>query len=256
MVEPDGETRRRFARALSFGSVAEQYERYRPGYSADLLDTVLGYAARPVLSALEVGAGTGKATRLFAGHGVRITALEPDADMLEVLKQTTAGMPVTAVECSLENYRSDDVVDLVFAASAWHWTDPATRTARAVQLLAPGGVIALFGSSVDAADPDLCASIEAIEHEVLSKDDGNRPGHSWGLDDLSSAPGPNDAVQLQLRGAVSVNREEFVGRLSTVSAYLMLSPARRAVALGRIRAVLPATVEVDTTLQLSMARRT
>jgi hypothetical protein len=48
-------------RALSFGAVAEAYERFRPGYPAELFDLVITYAGRPVLTALEIGAGTGKA---------------------------------------------------------------------------------------------------------------------------------------------------------------------------------------------------
>ena len=64
------------ARALSFGAVAEAYERFRPGYPVELLELVMAYAGGPIRTALEIGAGTGKATRLFAqgrdrGHGDR-----------------------------------------------------------------------------------------------------------------------------------------------------------------------------------------
>ncbi len=64
-------------RALSFGSVATAYERYRPGYPVELVDEVLNYAGRPVRTALEIGAGTGKATRVFAERGLAVTATEP-----------------------------------------------------------------------------------------------------------------------------------------------------------------------------------
>ncbi|GAB2920003.1 hypothetical protein [Streptomyces sp. NPDC059173] len=52
-------------RAVSFGAIAEAYERFRPGYPPVLLDRVMAYAGHPVRTALEIGAGTGKATRLF-----------------------------------------------------------------------------------------------------------------------------------------------------------------------------------------------
>jgi trans-aconitate methyltransferase len=74
-------------RALSFGSAASAYERFRPGYPDELVDLVLEYAGRPVRSALEIGAGTGKATRLFASRGIAVTATEPDPAMLEELRQ-------------------------------------------------------------------------------------------------------------------------------------------------------------------------
>jgi trans-aconitate methyltransferase len=74
-------------RARSFGVVAEAYERFRPGYPVELVDTVMTYADRPVRTALEIGAGTGKATRLFAQQGVTVTATEPDGAMLAELRQ-------------------------------------------------------------------------------------------------------------------------------------------------------------------------
>jgi SAM-dependent methyltransferase len=255
MVASAGDGVSSVARALSFGSVAEQYERYRPGYSEDLVDVVFQYAARPVCSAVEVGAGTGKATRLFAGRGVEVTALEPDAAMADVLRQTTAGLPVVPVETTFENYRSARRVDLVFAAAAWHWTDPTTRMARAVDLLSPGGVLALFGSSVEPADPDLCAAVEQIESEVLPDDSNSGEMHPWSLQDLMATERLTECTQLDLPRVVTRSAEESVGRLATVSAYLMLSPAARAEALCRIQSVLPVQVEVDATIALSLARR-
>jgi hypothetical protein len=61
-------------RALSFGVMAEAYERFRPGYPVELFDMVMMHAGQPVRTALEIGAGTGRATRLFAQRGVTVTA--------------------------------------------------------------------------------------------------------------------------------------------------------------------------------------
>jgi SAM-dependent methyltransferase len=71
-----------YGRALSFGVVAEAYERFRPAYPVELFDMMMAYAGQPVRTALEIGAGTGKATRLFAQRGVTVTAVEPDGAML------------------------------------------------------------------------------------------------------------------------------------------------------------------------------
>jgi len=74
-------------RALSFGAVAEAYERFRPGYPVELFDRVMTYAGQPIRTALEIGAGTGKATRLLAQRGVTVTATEPDGAMLAELRK-------------------------------------------------------------------------------------------------------------------------------------------------------------------------
>lgn len=86
-------------RALSFGSAASAYERFRPGYPDELVDEVLASAGRPVRTALEIGAGTGKATRVFAGRGIAVTAtvsayLElPDPARRQVLDRINAVLP-------------------------------------------------------------------------------------------------------------------------------------------------------------------
>ena len=104
-----------------FGSAAEAYQRYRLGYPAEVAEAVLAYAERPVRAALEVGAGTGKATRLFAARGVRITALEPDPAMAAVLRRCTQGLAVKTVVARFEDFHSEHRFDLLFSAAAWHW---------------------------------------------------------------------------------------------------------------------------------------
>src|ERR1700753_740363 len=129
------------SRALSFGAVAEAYERFRPGYPDELLDLVLTYAGRPIRTALEIGAGTGKATRLFAGAGIAVTATEPDAAMLAELRAHVPG-DVTTVRAGFEELATDESYDLVYAAAALHWTKPEGRWSRMAALVEPGGVFA------------------------------------------------------------------------------------------------------------------
>jgi SAM-dependent methyltransferase len=241
------------ARALSFGSVAELYERYRLDYPGEIVDAIVHHAGRPVRSALEVGAGTGKATRLFASRGIDVTALEPDAAMARVLATTTRGMPVRPVIATFERLETSARFDLVYAAAAWHWTDPATRWARAVELLIPGGVLALFGRPPEPADPGILAAVDEIEKQVLPQ--GPAVGHPWSIDEMAGVDGLIDSVQLDLACLVTTTAADFVGRLSTVSAYLMLETDARGDALRRIRAVLPDRFAVDATVHLSLARR-
>lgn len=241
-------------RGLSFGSVAEQYERHRLNYPDELAEAVLQYAARPVRSALEVGAGTGKATRSFASRDIHVTAIEPDAEMARVLTGCTRGMPVEPVVTTFEEFESACQFDLVYAGAAWHWTDPATRWTRAVDLLAPGGVLAVFGSPADIKDPDLFEAIEDIERQVLPTEDPAAV-HPWSLDEMAAVDGLIESVQRDLPRVVTTTVDDFVGRLATVSAYLILSPQARAAALGLIRAALPDRFDIDATVQLSLARR-
>ncbi|MFF1409899.1 class I SAM-dependent methyltransferase [Streptomyces sp. NPDC058289] len=129
-------------RALSFGERAEAYERFRPGYPVELFDLVREYAGGPVRSALEIGAGTGKATRLFAAQGIAVTATDPDGAMLAELRRHVPAS-VRTVRASLEDLRAGRRrYGLVYAVAALHWTDPEGRWARVASLLEPAGVFA------------------------------------------------------------------------------------------------------------------
>lgn len=83
----DADTRE--ARALSFGPVAEAYERARPGYPPEAVAWLAGEPPRDVV---DVGAGTGKLTRLLAAAGHRVTAVEPLAEMRAELERAAPGV--------------------------------------------------------------------------------------------------------------------------------------------------------------------
>ena len=254
MTSERGEQATEPIRGLSFGSVAKQYERYRLDYPDELVDSVVQYGGGLPRQALEVGAGTGTATRLFASRGIQVTALEPDAEMAHVLERNTRGTRVKPVVTTFEDFDADHHFDLLYAAAAWHWTDPASRWARAVDILGPGGVLALFRRQAELKDSDLSTAVEEIEKQVLPDED---PAvlYPWSIEDMASTDGLIDVVQRDLPSVVATTAADFVGRLATVSAYLMLSPKARADALDRVRAVLPDQFDVDATLQLSLARR-
>lgn len=78
--------------------------------------------------------------------------------------------------------------------------------------------------------------------------------HPWSIEEMAAADGLIDSVQRDLPCAAPTTAIDFVARLATASAYLMLSPEARAAALRRIRAVRPAQFDIDATVKLSLAR--
>jgi SAM-dependent methyltransferase len=138
------------ARALSFGDRAAAYEAYRPGYPAEIVHGLLepvGAGAR----VLDVGAGTGKLTRVLVAAGHRVTAVDPDPGMLAELRRAVPG--VTALEGAGEGIPvGDAAMDAVTAAQAWHWMDHAAAAAEFARVLRPGGVVGLVWNVLDAED--------------------------------------------------------------------------------------------------------
>ncbi|MFJ1704629.1 class I SAM-dependent methyltransferase [Kitasatospora sp. NPDC088346] len=149
--------------AMSFGPVAAQYEAARPSYPPELLDSVERLAGRPLRDAevLDVGAGTGIATRLLRARGARVTAVEPSEGMARQLLLSCPG--TTVVKAGGEELPfHDSTVDLVTYAQAFHWTDPARSVPEAVRVLRPGGALAVWWNRPDSTVPWLAASRDRL----------------------------------------------------------------------------------------------
>jgi SAM-dependent methyltransferase len=132
---------------LSFAGIAALYDRARPSYPATVVEDVIDLAPLGApLRALEIGAGTGKATELFARHGVVVHAIEPSLEMAEVAAVRLAEVPGITIECcDFEEWEDEGATfPLIYAAQAWHWVDPETGYAKARSLLQAGGLLAAF----------------------------------------------------------------------------------------------------------------
>jgi SAM-dependent methyltransferase len=133
------ERRDKAVHAASFGSVAEVYEASRPGYPAEAVDWLVPTTARRVA---DVGAGTGKFTRLLERSGREIIAVDPSEQMLGQLR--AASPAIEAVVGTGERIPLDDgSVDAVTFAQAWHWVDAETASAEVGRVLRPGGILGL-----------------------------------------------------------------------------------------------------------------
>jgi len=170
---------------------------------------VTRYAGKTLQCALEIGAGTGKATRLFESRGVAVTALEPDPEMAALLERSIRGTSVDPVVTSFEQFSTARHFDLVYAAASWHWTNAGSRWSHTVDLLTPGGVLALFGRPTAIKDLDLFAAVEAVEKQV--KFDDEKAGvHLWSIGDMAAVDGLVDIMQLNLPSVVTTTADDFV----------------------------------------------
>jgi SAM-dependent methyltransferase len=131
--------------------VPELYDKVRPTYPDELfadLVAVTGMGERSAV--LEVGCGTGQATRSLAALGCSLTAVERGAEMAALARQRLEGAANVTIETSsFEDW--DDRgrrFDVLVAAASWHWVDPSVGWHRAREVLRPGGWLALLGNVV------------------------------------------------------------------------------------------------------------
>ncbi len=217
-------------RRTSFDAKASQYDRMRPSYPDALVDDVLARTgARRIV---EVGAGTGQATKVFARRPCTILALEPGPNLASLLRRNVAGHRNVVVEgTTFEEWRAEDrAFDLVLSAQAFHWVDPAVRYAKAARVARH---LAILTNEKDRLDPALRADFDAAYARWTGGD-----GNDTARDRIGAAPGSwTEGIEGSgLYGPVHVGlfpwqasytAREYVALIDTYSDHATLEEGRR-----------------------------
>jgi SAM-dependent methyltransferase len=234
-----------------FGQVAAMYDDARPGYPDAVGDAIVAFHGRVPGTIAEIGAGTGKGTELLVRLGAAVTCLEPDERMAAVLRANFPGVRV--VTATFEEWDAPPGgVDVIACALAWHWLDPATRSARARAALSEGGTLAVFGHRYGYADPAVATAIDgvlqSIDPTVRERDD------HWIRDDIRSSGvfGQVDERVWHTRPAFSKDR--YLRLVQTFSSFRKHPPEDQRAALTGLAAVLGDTVVLDLATTLVLAR--
>jgi SAM-dependent methyltransferase len=235
-ASPEGELR------LAFGNAPADDERGRPGWP----DEVAGVGDLPEAAAvLDLGAGTGKLTRVLARRFARAVAVEPDAAMRALLLQVTDCHLV--LDGSAEAIPlADASVDGVFCAECFHWFDWLPAPGEIARVLRPGGVLVLcFNTPAGPTEPPFPAAARQIVRRY------RRPGVHPGGRILESGrwrepfadPGsPFEQLREERFEHVHVqSREEMVAGTVSVSVFASLAVEERRSLAEQLRAALPGT---------------
>jgi SAM-dependent methyltransferase len=149
MTEPSPQPHPPSPAALSFGAVADAYDRARPGYPAEAARWLGG---EPPLRVVELGAGTGRLTEELVRLGHEVLATDPLDEMLAHLHRRLPDVP-TARAAAERIPLADRTVDVAVSAQAFHWFDLDRALPEIARVLRPGGVLALVWNERDERIP-------------------------------------------------------------------------------------------------------
>lgn len=218
--------------ARSFENIGDEYDRYRPGFPSQAAEIILPSA---IGSVLDLGAGTGKFTRLVRDHAQRVIAVEPSVPMLSVLQRSLPD--VDARRGTAESIPSADAsVDAVTVAQAFHWFDHDSASAEIARVLVPGGTLGLAWNRPDPT----CAwdlACHRIAHPAVSETDATADAAAEEL------PGFTFVRQERVRWVEHISRDHYVRRWSTISSVIVAEQSRRAAMLAAVDDVLDAAPE-------------
>jgi SAM-dependent methyltransferase len=233
-------------RARSFGAIAEDYDRLRPGPPPAALDWLLPSGCR---RAADIGAGTGLFTRALAERVPEVVAVEPDERMARVLATRSPGVRVLggqAESLPLE----DDSLDAVYVSAAWHWMDSGRAGAEFARVLRPGGRLGLLWTNRD-HDVDWIAELEKSRggRELTGSLQYRRRRREVILpEELPFTTGTWETFRFTRTMTV----DDFVAWQSTYSGLIIASSEERDAGLARVRQLVQQRFGDATTLDVPM----
>ncbi len=235
-----------------FEAAADLYERSRPDYPAeavDLLDRLLGLHAGRTL--LDLGAGTGKLSRLAAARGATVLAVEPAAAMI----RQAGGPGVLAVRGLAEALPlRRHAVDAVCAASAFHWFDGRRALGEAHRVLRRGGRLALLWNQRDDSFPWV-AALSAI----VNRHEGDWPRYrsgAWRGAFDASRDLFRPLEEARFHHVHELAPEGVVDRIASVSFVATLPAGAREAVLAEVRALLASHPDTAGKDEVALAYRT
>jgi SAM-dependent methyltransferase len=219
-----------------FDDVAAEYDAYRPDYPPQLYDVLESAIGQPLLRAdvLDVGAGTGIATRALAGRGANVVAVDPGPGVLTVLRSrsTSRVRPVVGDGNALP--LRDELFDLVTYGQSFHWTDPARSVPEAVRVLHDRGVLAVFWNLLQVDDLAWWTDFaDACEQRNPGYDHGSRDVDHGAV--LEEFPQFRWVRRVQVPWVREVAVEDFVRDYGSHSYVAALGPADRTHVLDVLR---------------------
>jgi SAM-dependent methyltransferase len=234
------------ARARSFGTIAEDYERWRPGPPAKALEWLLPPDTHRVV---DLGAGTGALTRLLVDTVDDVVAVEPDPRMREVLTRQVPD--ATVLEGRGEAVPVEAAsVDAVLVSSAWHWMQVQPTVSEAARVLRDGGVLGVLWSGPDWSGDQTATLRSAVERDPSYARLFSLLGDQVVTDDnrkLVVPPGlpfgaPEHSV---VTWDVRMNADQLVGIVGTMSSVILLGPEQRREVLDDTRRLLHDQLGLD-----------
>lgn len=151
---------------ITFNEDAFNYDQYRPCYCPPLFEAIFERISKDPCTALEIGIGTGQATKPFLDAHCDVTAVELGADLTQFVRQKYQSYSNFNVLCSsFEEFEAtEESFDLIYSATAFHWIDEKVGYPKCLKILKPKGTAAFFWNVPIAAqdDPILFEEIQAI----------------------------------------------------------------------------------------------
>ncbi len=139
-----------------FNQAAEYYDKYRPGYPQEIIDSLISVTGITEGSdLLEIGCGSGKATEQLIGNSFNILGIDPGEDLVRIGNERFKNENVSFVKGRFEEYDFEQKkFDVIYAAQSFHWVPQPIGYQKCSDILKDNGYLALFWNMYVLDDSD------------------------------------------------------------------------------------------------------
>jgi SAM-dependent methyltransferase len=205
-----------------FTGLADTYSRFRPSYPAQAIDFIMARCALRSESLLvDVGCGTGIASRLFAARAIKVVGIEPNIEMRCVAVEATQNV-ASDLNLTYRPGRAEatglptEAADAVLSAQAFHWFEPVATLREFHRILKPPGWAILMWNERDERDPVTAAYGEVIRTASdAATVEGPRQTRAGNV--LRTSPLFRQAEQVTFHNQQALDEEGLLGRAFSTS---------------------------------------
>ena len=203
----------------------------------------------PGRDVVDVGCGTGTASRQFQEAGCTVLGVEPDARMADFARHSGVDVEVATFEDWDPAARQ---FDAVVAGTAWHWVDPVVGAAKAAQVLRPGGRLAPFHHLFQ-APPEVTQAMASAYRQVAPDSPFSRSSQAGGsaldlyqplfakiADGIRQVGSFSEPEQWQYDWERTYSRDEWLDQLPTLGSMTQLQPDKLTQVLAEVGAAIDA----------------
>jgi SAM-dependent methyltransferase len=231
-------------RANSFGQIADDYDRLRPGQPEEALDWLV---PPDCATAVDLAAGTGIFTRALRRRVTQVIAVEPDDRMRAVLAARSPGVRVVAGRGEAIPV-PDASADGVFVSSAWHWLDPELAVPEIARVLRDGGRLGVIWTNHD----HRLDWVSELNRPAGAAPDGRYGPPRQEVTFPADAPFENLAsVSFTVPRIMTV--DDTVDWMATYSGLLTAGETERGAGLARTRAALLRRADADGMVEIPVS---
>lgn len=254
----------------TFDKAAELYEKYRNCYVPEIYDDIFSYCRIAADDRLiEVGIGTGHATKPFLDTGAYVTAVEYGENLADLCREKFKSYPNFSVitskfeECDIP----DSSAELVYSASAFHWIPEEAGYSKVYSILKPGGVFARFANHpfYDMEMPEMFEEIQNVYKAYAPFRGGKYAAPTRYTEEnaksralIAEKYGFRDIQYKIYHNTRTFTADDYIGLLGTYSDNISMEDSARAQFFSEIRDVIlrfGGSITLCDTLDLQLARK-